>query len=378
MRVARTKRPVGWAKLAAALCSVLAGLPASALAATPPVAAPSDAGAEEPRLDCLPQRTGDLASFLRAQRFAGTHNAQPGAGNMTTITRGSPRWMSGFNAVLAWQNDDCPAFSAFAEHMGYDAVELRDARSGSRHWVLTEKKGPFNGLFVLRAPTERDAARPLVLVAPHRSTPQDVDPAVQVYLASGASALLVNSAHPCNLQSCGGCIMEQSALCGGCTRSSDAAASVDNLLFGLYSALVATRRDVRVELDALAGSVPLPAGCRGLALLSQGPALPKTATQAAPVVAEVLWRGLTERLGPACACWDERQPGCAKARPRVDTLYGRMGNEEPLRPFDPCGQQATQRSGRYLHIATRGVSPALLGAALSKAVPSPAPPASSK
>ncbi len=299
---------------------------------------------------------------------------------MTPITRGSPRWMSGFNAVLAWQNDDCPAFAAFAEHMGYEALELRDARVGSRHWVLIEKAGRFNGLFVLRAPRERDTARPLVISAPHRSQPQDLDGAVQLYLGSNASVLLVNSAHPCNLQTCGGCIMGQSALCGGCTRASDAAVSVDNLQFGLYSALVATRRDVRVEYEALPATQPQPAGCRGAALLSQGPALPKTATQAQPVVLDALWRGLEARLGPACTCWDEREPGCAGNRSRTagidpspDSIYGRLANEEPLRPFDPCGQQATVRSGRYLHVAVRGVSPAVLSAALSAAVPLPVP-----
>jgi hypothetical protein len=281
--------------------------------------------------------------------------------------------MSGFNAVLAWQNDDCPAFAAFAEHMGYEAFELRDSRSGSRHWVLTERAGRFNGLFVLRAPSERDAARPLILMAPHRGAQAEVD-AAEVYLGSHATALLLNSAHPCNLRQCGGCIMEPSALCGGCTRASDAAVSVDNLQFGLYSALVATRRDVRVEYDAPLPARPLPAGCRGLALLSQGPLLPKTAAQAPPVVAEALWRSLEARLGPACTCWDEREPGCATQTDRADTIYGRLGNEEPLRPFDPCGQQATVRSGRYLHLATRGVGPAVLAAALSQAVPLPAAP----
>lgn len=353
--------------------SLLGTLLATSASAATGGSAPAAAGTTEPRLDCLPQRTGDLVTLLRSQRFAGSRNGSLGPGSMTPITRGSPRWMSGFNAVLAWQNDDCPAFAAFVEHMGYEAIELTDVHSGSHHWVMLEKAGRYNGLFVLRAPAERDAARPLVITAVHRTTAQEVDGAVQLYVASNASVLLVNSAHPCNLQQCGGCIMQPSALCGGCARASDAAVSVDTLQFGLYSALVATRRDVRLEYEALPASAPIPAGCRGMAVLSQGPTLPKAATQAAPVVLDALWRGLQGRLGPACTCWDERQPGCSSARTRADTIVGRLANEEPLRPFDPCGQQATVRSGRYLHVAARGVSPTVLAAALSQAVPIPTP-----
>ena len=324
-----------------------------------------DAGAAEGRLDCLPQRTMDLGQLLRAQRFAGQRDTDGGVGSMTPITRGSPRWMSGFNAVLAWQNDDCPAFAAFAEHMGYDAVEVRDARSGSRHFVLTEKARRFNGLFVLRAPSERDSARPFLITATHRSAPTDIDSLVQLYLGSNAVALLVNSAHPCSLKACGGCIMGNSETCGGCTRASDAAASSDNLQFGLFSALVAIRRDFRIEYDSL--GTPLPNGCRSLTRLGQGPALPANATQAEPVVADALWRGLQARAGAACVCFDEREPGCAGSSTRADTIYGRLANEEPLRPFDPCGQAATQRSGRYLHIATRGLPGSVLAAALADA-----------
>jgi len=359
------------------LGSLLAVLPLPlAPAATPssPSADAPDAGATEPRLDCLPQRTGDLVALLRATPFASVRDlTQPGPQAMVPITRGSPRWMSGFNAILAWENDDCPAFAAFAEHMGYDAYELTDARSRSHHWVLSEKAGRKNGVFVLRAPGERDRARPLVISAPHRGLSPDLDGATQLYLATSAVALLQNSAHPCNLASCGGCMMGDTPLCGaaGCTRASDAAGSVDNLQFALFAALVATRRDLRLEYGALPTSLPpsAPPGCRGLARLSQGPA--PAAASSPTVVIDAIAKSLQARLGAGCVCYGEGSTAAAcKPSPR-ESIYGRLANEEPLRPFDPCGQPATQRSGRYLYVESRGLPPPGLAAAINQALPLP-------
>ena len=122
---------------------------------------------------------------------------------MVPITRGSPRWMSGFNAILAWENDDCPAFAAFAEHI-HDACELTDARSRSHHWVLSERAMGKNGVFVLR--TGRARSRPsLVISAPHRGLSPDPTGPRSFILRLLAVALLQNSAHPCNPASCGGC-----------------------------------------------------------------------------------------------------------------------------------------------------------------------------
>lgn len=359
------------------LGSLLATLPLPlARAATPssPSADAADAGAAEPRLDCLPQRSGDLVALVRATPFASARDlTQPGPQAMVPITRGSPRWMSGFNAILAWENDDCPAFAAFAEHMGYDAYELTDTRSRSHHWVLSEKAGRKNGVFVLRAPGERDRARPLVVSAPHRGLSSDLDGATQLYLATSGVALLQNSAHPCNLASCGGCMMGDSPLCGaaGCTRASDAAGSVDNLQFALFAALVATRRDLRLEYGALPTSLPASAspGCRGLARLSQGPA---PAVASGPtVVIDAIAGALQTRLGAGCVCYGEGSTAAAcKPAPR-ESIYGRLANEEPLRPFDPCGQPATQRSGRYLYIESRGLPPLSLAAVINQALPLP-------
>lgn len=347
-----------------------------AQAATPSSPSAADAGAAEPRLDCLPQRSGDLVALVRATPFTSARDlTQPGPQAMVPITRGSPRWMSGFNAILAWENDDCPAFAAFAEHMGYDAYELTDTRSRSHHWVLSEKAGRKNGVFVLRAPGERDRARPLVISAPHRGLSPDLDGATQLYLATSAVALLQNSAHPCNLASCGGCMMGDSPLCGaaGCTRASDAAGSVDNLQFALFAALVATRRDLRLEYGALPTSLPAsasaPPGCRGLARLSQGPA-PAVASSPTLVI-DAIAKSLQARLGASCVCYGEGSTSAACKLPPRDSLYGRLANEEPLRPFDPCGQSATQRSGRYVYVESRGLPLPSLATVINQALPLP-------
>lgn len=349
-------------------------------AATPAAAAsveskdsPPDAGAAEPRLDCLQQVSADLISLLGAVAFESQRDlAGPGPAAMVPITRGSPRWMSGFNAVLAWENDDCPAFAAFAEHMGYDAYELHDKRSNTRHWVLSDRAGRKNGLFVLRAPAERDRARGLIISAPHRGLVPEIERATQLYVATSAVALLQNTASPCNLQSCGGCMMGDSPACGGCTRASDVAASVDNLQFALFAALVATRRDLRLEYEARPAVTQPTATCRGLAQLSQGPLTGHAAT--ATPVPDGIAAALRTRLGAGCLCYGLGPAGSACNAAPHDSLYARLANEEPLRPFDPCGQAATQLSGRYLHVASRGVPMATLAAAINQALPLPSPP----
>mgnify|MGYP000963303016 FL=1 len=78
------------------LGSLLAILPLPlAQAATPSSPSAADAGAAEPRLDCLPQRSGDLVALVRATPFTSARDlTQPGPQAMVPITRGSPRWMS--------------------------------------------------------------------------------------------------------------------------------------------------------------------------------------------------------------------------------------------------------------------------------------------
>lgn len=351
----------------------LAATPTAPTAPTAPKTTTADGGSDEPRLDCLQQVRGDLVSILGAAPFASERDlAGPGPAAMVPITRGSPRWMSGFNAVLAWENDDCPAFAAFAEHMGYDAYELFDRRGGGRHWVLSDRTGRKNGLFVLRAPAERDRARALVISAPHRGLGQNPNAAAELYVATSAVALLQNSASPCNLQTCGGCMMSESSLCGGCTRASDAAASVDNLQFALFAALVATRRDLRLEYGGQPASLAQPPTCRAFARLSQGPLTGRAAT--ATAIPDGIAKALQARLGASCLCYgvDGGGPACGKVA--QDSLYARLANQEPLVPFDPCGQPATQLSGRYLHVESRGLPVATLAAAINQALPlAPAP-----
>jgi hypothetical protein len=351
------------------------GLSRPALAATPtaPPSSAGDGGSDEPRLDCLQQVSGDLVSIIGAVPYAGERDlAGPGPAAMVPITRGSPRWMSGFNAVLAWENDDCPAFAAFAEHMGYDAYELFDRRGGGRHWVLSDRTGRKNGLFVLRAPAERDRARALIISAPHRGLGLGLNAAAELYVATSAVALLQNTASPCNLQSCGGCMMSENSPCGGCTRASDAAASVDNLQFALFAALVATRRDLRLEYGGQPTSVAQPPTCRAFARLSQGPLTARAATPTP--LPDGVARALQARLGAACMCYgvDGGGPACGKVA--QDSLYARLANQEPLIPFDPCGQPATQLSGRYLHVESRGLPVATLAAAIKEALPLPSAP----
>lgn len=372
-RVRPPHRP-GWPSLVrwAGLVTLL-GLSSLATAATPTAVSPSPSdGGSEPPLHCLQQVSGDLLMLLGAVPFAGQRDLDgPGPAAMVPITRGSPRWMSGFNAILAWENDDCPAFAAFAEHMGYDAYELFDRRGGGHHWVLSDRSGRKNGLFVLRAPAEREQARSLIITAPHRGLVGDLHSATQLYLATSAVALLQNSADPCNLTTCGGCMMGDSPRCGGCTRASDAAASVDNLQFALFAALVATRRDLRLEYEALPATTPLPVGCRGLAQLSQGPLTGRAGP--ATVVPDGIAATLKARLGASCLCYGAGPAGPACPPVPHDSLYARLANQEPLVPFDPCGQPATQLSGRYLHVAMRGVQVPTLAAAINQALPLPAP-----
>jgi len=60
---------------------------------------------------CLTPRTGSLSTLLSTLPVA----KKGSAAKMVPVTRGSPRWMAAFNAVLAWENDDCAAFTAFIE-----------------------------------------------------------------------------------------------------------------------------------------------------------------------------------------------------------------------------------------------------------------------
>jgi hypothetical protein len=336
---------------------------------------------------CLPQRRGDLAKLVQAQPLL----PRSGGGKMVTVTRGSPRWMAAFNAVLAWENDDCAAFAAFAEQLGYQALEVFDTTSASRHYLLIEPDsatpGPSshaprkNGLFVLRAPGERARARRLIITAPSldEKTPPGDDRPVRLYQKLGATVLLLNGAHPCNLDSCSGCATPPGYACGGCARASDAANSVDQLLFALFAALEGTRTHdgarpwLHFEYDGElhgrgTGAPRPPESCGAVAALSQGEVhSSETAGDDEQSYPGRLLRGLRRRLGERCVCDPQRDRGCRL--PAADSVLGRLVNQESRTPFDPCTQEATHLSGRFVHFAGHGVPLDVLAAAIAEAIP---------
>ena len=84
-----------------------------------------------------------------------------------------------------------------------------------------------------------------------------------------------------------------------------------------------------------------------------------------------LWRALGARLGERCVCYHQRDSACRL--PGTSSVFGRLTNEEPAGPFDPCGQPSTHLSRRYAHLDGHDVPVEALAAALQEAVPLPAP-----
>jgi hypothetical protein len=234
--------------------------------------------------------------------------------------------------------------------------------------VLLEKARRYNGLFVFRAPAERAKARPLTITAPHSGYDFHDHRAIRLYREVQAVAYLQNTSHRCNASACSGCTEMPGYACGGCPRASDAAHSVDNLLFAVYSGLEAVRKDLRFEYHG-AGAHALLAGCRGSAHISQGGKLLLTAAQDDNTYPSRFWRAMEKRLGPQCVCYHQREPGCQL--PGTTSVLGRLTNEEPSSPFDPCGQAATRLSGRFVHFEWHLVPLEDVVAALSEAVPLP-------
>lgn len=355
----------------------------------------ASAGSATP--SCLPQRRADLVRLIGEQPIL----TQRGGAKMVTVTRGSPRWMAAFNAALAWQNADCPAFAAFAEKMGYEAFEVVDVASNTRHWVLlesdTQHARRWNGLFVLRAPDESAAARRLIITAPHLGADFFDDRAVRLYMNSEATALLLNNAHPCNLDSCSGCGNLPGSACAAfkkdrCARASDAAHAVDNLLFALFAALEATRTHVASkEKDAPGRACPYlhfeyhgileqpesaklaaQPSCPASVELSQGrgpwrEAPPAAADAGSDGYADRFFLALKKRLSPHCVCYDGRERGCTIRE--APSVFGRLVNEESKVPFDPCTQESTRLSGRHLYFAGHNVPFAVVAESLKEAVP---------
>lgn len=334
--------------------------PTAALPATAAIAPPVGAGS------CLPTRRVDLVKLIAEQPLADGE----GDGKFVSVSRGAPRWLAGFNLALAWENDDCPAVADFAAKMGYQASEIIDEPTGEHHYVLLEKSGRHNGLLVLRAPAERAAARPLTITAPHLGSDFRDDRAIRLYQKVKAVAYLQNTARQCSSPVCSGCTAVPAYACGGCPRASDAAHSVDHLLFAVYAGLEAVRKDLRFEYHGTGRLAALP-GCRSSAHLSQGSQLTLTAQKDDGTPPSRFWRALEQRLGPACVCYHQRERGCLL--PGTASVFGRLTNEEPTTPFDPCGQPSPRLSGRFLHFEGPEVSVEDLAAALTAAVPLPHP-----
>lgn len=357
-------------------------------AAAPKVVAAKPAGAGG---SCLPQRRVDLVQLITAQPLArGVNRGMnrgaskdlgwdqdrgpdpgPGArGQFVAVSRGAPRWLAGFNLALAWENDDCKAFAEFAAQMGYEAVEVTDQPTGEHHYVLLETAGRNNGLFVFRAPAERGSARPLTITAPHVGFDFRDARGIRLYREVKAVAYLQNTAERCSSDDCSGCTAFSSYACGGCPRQSDAAHSVDHLMFAVYAGLEAVRKDVRFEYHGAGPHAALP-GCRASAHLSQGSTRMLTAQEDQGTAASLFWQALEQRLGASCVCYHQRERGCQL--PGAASVFGRLTNEEPTTPFDPCGQPTARISGRFLHFEWFQVPPEEIAAALMAAVPLPHP-----
>jgi len=347
---------------------------------------------------CLPERRVDLQKLVESQPLAPPSSAAGAGQTMVPVTRGAPRWMAAWNAVLAWQNDDCPAFAAFAEKMGYEAAEVLDTVTGTRHWLLAEPAAPpspgaaqrrpaprWNGLFVLRAPKETASARRLIISAPHLGQDFSDGRAVALYQKLDAIALLQNSAHRANLTACSGCVSVPGE---ACALASDAAHAVDHMLFALFAALEATRTHAAVGLGAAASGTEkarpflhfeyhgmadrpaLPASmarCAAVAEISHGAAVPSGAAADAGSYPSRFWRALEKRLGPQCVCYHQQERGCLLFG--TQSVLGRLVNQESPGPFDPCTQEATRLSRRHVHFEGYAVPFEAVFAALAEAVP---------
>lgn len=332
----------------------------------------------KPAGPCLPVETADLLELIAQQSFApAASERKDGDPSMVLVSRGSPRWMAAFNAALAWVNDDCSAFVEFAKQMGYRAREIIDRPTGQHHWLLSEEAGRHNGLFVFRAPGERDRGRPLTITAPHQRADYLDLRAVQLYRKTEAAALLINTAHPCSLESRSGCSedKDEPLVCGGPARASDLAHSVDHLMLAVHAGLEVTRKDQRLELHAsglMPGQNVQIAGCPATAHLSQGSKQRLLAVEDEGTWPNRLWRGLETRLGDRCVCYHQREAGCLV--PGATSIFGRLTNEETSRPFDPCGQPSERMSRRFAHLDGADIPVEAVAAAINEALPLPVPP----
>ena len=314
--------------------------------------------------DCLPREEGDLTQRVMAEPFAGRN----GPAQMTVVPRGSAVWEAGRSAALAWARGDCPAFLGAAQQMGYRAVSLRDSATGQRHWLLTDAggaQGRYNGVFAFRHPAERDAARPLVIDAPHRGYDWNDDRAVRAYRQTDAVAFLQNTAHRCNLADCSGCSAVQSYPCG-CERESDVVHSTNHLYYAVYDGLESARDDLHLEYHGAAASANA-AGCVGTAHVSQASSQKLSAAQDDGTYPNRFWQALQRRLGDTCVCYHQRETGCQLNG--FASTCGRRTNQEAGAAVDTCTTGPAGLARRFVHFEAYNVSPDDVIAALQEAIP---------
>jgi hypothetical protein len=114
-----------------------------------------------------------------------------------------------------------------------------------------------------------------------------------------------------------------------------------------------------------------PFGCSGVAQVSQGATTQLAASADEGSYPSRFWHGLEKRLGPQCVCYQQRERGCLL--PGTHSVFGRLVNQESPVPFDPCTQEATRLSGRYVHFEWQNVPVEAVAEALAEAVPQPQP-----
>ena len=149
---------------------------------------------------------------------------------------------------------------------------------------------------------------------------------------------------------------------------------MDNLQFAVFAALEATRTHdsarpwLHFEYHGMAARPPQP-GCTGVAQVSQGSPSPLPAAVDEGTYPNRFWRALEARIGDPCVCYHQRERGCLL--PGSFSVFGRLVNQESSGPFDPCTQEATRLSGRYVHFEWHQVAVEDVAAALAAAVPLP-------
>lgn len=355
----------------------LSGCPDPALGAADQEAAPADLGGADlavadlaPGGDlaadlagCLPVIRADLSQVVMAAPFAG----RAGPARMAVIPRADPRWQAAQQAALAWAAADCRAFQAAAIAMGYQAQEVIDSADDRHHWVLTDASGLYNGVFVLRAPSERAGARKLVIDSPHLGYDFTDDRAIVAYRRLGAVAFLQNTAHRCNLDSVSGCSAVSSYACGdGGVRTSDVVHAVEHLYYAVYDGLEQARDDLHLEYHGAAASANAP-GCSGTAHLSQASSIKLGAAEDGSFPGR-LWQALSRRLGEGCVCYHQRETGCL-LNGAASTAGRRTNAEAPGTPTDVCTTGSTALAGRFAHLEQYNIPVATVVDALAEALP---------